>query len=151
MRTDHRRQNTSPRLGTTVSVGDCLRGTEVTAHGMRIADLNRRLRQLRPEAFGDEVELADLRNGNAVVLAPSSAWAARLRQHQRQLRDLLLAMGEQVDVVTVKVAQPQRVPHATAHRKPLSAATATHLREVAASLEDPDLKAGFLRLASLAE
>lgn len=151
MRADSRQQDASRRHGTAVSVADCLRDTEVAARGMHLADVNRRLRQSRPDTFTGEVVLADVRNGRALFLAPSSARAARLRQNQRLLRDLLLAEGEQVDVVTVKVAQPQRVPLAPTDRKPLSAATARHLRSIAASLEDPELKAGLMKLASLAE
>ena len=151
MWTDSRQQDASRRHGTAVSVADCLRDTGIAAHGMHLADMNRRLRLTHPDTFTDAVVLADVRNGHALFLAPSSAQAARLHQNQRLLRELLLAEGEQVDVVTVKVAQPQHVPHETADRKPLSAATARHLRSIAASLEDPELKAGLMQLASLAE
>jgi hypothetical protein len=123
----------------------------MAAHGAKLAELNRRLCQLRPDTFDGQVLLADIRDRRAVFLAPSSARAARLSQNRRQLRDLLLALGEQADAVTVKVAQPQRVPHTPPPRKPLSATTAAHLKAVAASLADPELKAGLLRLASLAE
>lgn len=151
MRVDPPPPDASHRRGIAVPIADCLRGTSIAAHGMHLAEVNRRLRQLRPDLVDAGMQLADIHDGHATFLAYSSARAARLRHNQRALRDLLLAVDERVDAITVKVVQPRHVPHAPAHREPLSAAVAAQLRATATSIEDPDLAAGFLRLASLAE
>lgn len=133
------------------SVADCLPRTGLLAHGKRLAELNQRLHQGLPATLAKHVLLADIRARRAVFLASSSAWASRLRLLQTQLISLLLTFGEQVDAVVVKVALPQRDPQPPTTHKPLSPTAAAHLRAVAASVADPELKAQFLALASLAE
>lgn len=131
--------------------GDCLAGTVLLVHGQKLLELNRQLRQRLPDLLGPQAMLADVRDGRAVFLAPSPAWATRLRIEQQQLRDLLLTLGEQAETIVVKVAMAPRVTPAPKPLKPLSPTTAAHLRTVAASVSDPELRARFLALASLAE
>ncbi|MDN5924346.1 MAG: DciA family protein [Xanthomonadales bacterium] len=119
--------------------------------GQKLLELNRQLRKRHPDLLGQQAMLADVRDGRAVFLAPSSAWATRLRIEQQQLRSLLLELGEQAESVIVKVAMAPRVTPAPARLKPLSPAAAVHLQTVAASVSDPELRAQFLALASLAE
>src|SRR5699024_8198578 len=56
-------------------------------------ELDKRLRQTLPSPLRDEVRLADLRRGCLVFLAPSPAWASRLRMAQGQLLAAARAMG----------------------------------------------------------
>jgi len=59
--------------------------------------------------------------------------------------------GLPVEKFTVKVAPlPPRPPRQT-RRKPLSNAAAEHLKTAARSIADPELRAVYLQLASLAE
>ena len=55
-----------------------------------------------------------------------------------------------VERFTVKVAPLPSVPAESAKPKPLSAASAEHLRKAAKSLSDPELRALYLHLASFA-
>lgn len=132
-------------------VADYLRDLPVGARAANLADLNRQLHQRLPPALAGHIMLADIRTGRAVFLADTPAWAARTRLQQERLRHDLLALGQQVGSIAVKVIQPERVPHTHEPLKPLTSATADHLRSAAASLSDPELRARFLELASLAD
>lgn len=117
-----------------------------------LAALDAQLRLSLPEPLRGHCCLADVRAGRIVFLASTPAWAAKLRLMQ----NLLLAqarqvLGADVKVFTVKVADLAPVPPEPARRKPLSPAAAEHLTAAARSLSDPELKALYLQLASLAE
>lgn len=115
-------------------------------------ELDRRLRGSLPAPLREQVRLADLHHGRLVFLAPSPAWAARLRTYQAQVLAAAHAQGVEADAVVVKVAPPHTVPTPEPPRRtPLSRATATHLRAAARSLVDHKLRDLFLELASIAE
>jgi len=113
--------------------------------------LDRQLRATLPNPMRDQVRLADLRDGRLVFLAPSSAWASRVRLYQTQILDAARAMGAMAFAVAVKVAPLPVEEEIPDLRKPLSASAARHLRTVAATLSDPTLRDLFLELASQAE
>ncbi len=114
--------------------------------------LDRRLRQTLPSPLREQVRLADLRHGCLVFLAPSPAWASRLRMAQAHILAAARAMGTKADSVVVKVSPPRAAPVQEPPRQaPLSRATARHLRTAARSLSDPELRDLFLELASVAE
>jgi hypothetical protein len=97
------------------------------------------------------VRLANLRGTRLVYLASSPAMATRVRLMQDAL--IVAASrftGQAVDQLTVKVAAMQAGNPDPSPRKPLSAATAEHLRQAASILDDPELQDLFRRLASLA-
>lgn len=117
-----------------------------------LAALDGQLRLSLPDTLRRQCCLADVRAGRIVFLASSPAWAAKLRLHQ----NLILAQAREAleaDIRTfaVKVADLAPVPPEPARRKPLSLTTAEHLKTAAKSLSDPELRALFLQLASLAE
>jgi len=114
--------------------------------------LDRQLRQSLPEPLRSHVRMADFGPKRLVFLADSSAWASKLRFQQTAL----LALARQVsglpaEKFAVKVAPLPPVPPEQTRRKPLSYAAAEHLKAAAYSLSDPELRAVYLRLASLAE
>ena len=113
--------------------------------------LDRALRQTLPSPLREQVRFANLRNDRLVFLASSPAWASRLRLMQTQILATASAIGTHASSVTVKVAPQPPVATPTDRSKPLSPAAATHLRAAAASLTDPELRALYLELASLAE
>jgi hypothetical protein len=113
--------------------------------------LDRQLRQSLPSPLREQVRLADARDGRLVFLAPTSAWASRLRLAQTQLLSAARTLGTRAESVIVKVAPLPPIPEEPAIRKPLSPATADHLRSTAASLSDPEMRALFLSLASIAD
>ena len=113
--------------------------------------LDRALRQTLPSPLREQVRFANLRNDRLVFLASSPAWATRLRLMQTQILATAHAIGTSASSLTVKVAPQPPLIIEPDRSKPLSPAAANHLRATAASLSDPELRALFLELASLAE
>lgn len=114
--------------------------------------LDLRLRLTLPPALRLHCCLADARQDRVVFLADSSTWAAKLRLHQSPiLAEAQKALGQPFKSFAVKVAPLPSVPPEPARRKPLSHTAAMHLSKAAASLADPELRALFLSMASLAE
>jgi len=113
--------------------------------------LDRALRQTLPSPLREQVRFANLRNDRLVFLASSPAWASRLRLMQTQILVAARAVGAVASSVTVKVAPLPPPPVGPEQAKPLSAAAAVHLKAAAASITDPELRALFLELASVAE
>jgi hypothetical protein len=113
--------------------------------------LDRQLRATLPAPMRDQIRFADLRDGRLVFLAPSSAWASRVRLYQTQILDAARALGAKAHSVAVKVAPLPPVEVIPDRHRPLSASAARHLRAAAASLTDPALKGLFLELASKAD
>jgi len=104
-----------------------------------------------PDTLARETRLADVRGGRVVFLASSPAWASRLRLQQAALMaEARAALGDVVERFAVKVAPLPPVPAEEPGHKPLSAASANHLRKAAKSLSDPELRALYLHLASFA-
>ncbi|MEO6968869.1 MAG: DciA family protein [Rhodanobacteraceae bacterium] len=125
---------------------------ELAAQARKRDDLDRRLRQSLPPPLDQQIRLADLRDGRAVLLAPSPAWAARVRMANAQILAALRALGVQADSVIVKIVPaPPLKPEPIASSLPLSRASAQHLRAAARTVADPDLRALFLEMASIAE
>jgi hypothetical protein len=113
--------------------------------------LDGRLRHLLPVAVARETRLADVRNGRIVFLASSPTWASRIRLYQAALlAEARTALGGAVEHFAVKVAPLPTVPPEPTKPKPLSVATARHLRATAKALSDPELRALYLHLASFA-
>lgn len=87
-----------------------------------------------------------------MFLAPSPAWATRLRLAQAQLIAAARALGIQANSVGVKVIPPAADPVVEPPpRATLSPAAARHLKMAARSLSDTELQRLFLALASTAE
>ena len=135
-----------------VPVSECVDLDTLAMRARALDALDGKLRHLLPAALARECRLADVRNGRLVFLATSPAWATRLRLHQETLlAEARAAMGDTAGQVVVKVATLPTVPPVAAKRKPLSATAANHLRTAANSMQDPEFRALFLNLASLAE
>ena len=113
--------------------------------------LDRALRQTLPSPLREQVRFADLRYSRLVFLASSPAWATRLRLMQTQILATAHAIGTNASSVTVKVVPQPPVVVEPDRSKPLSPTAAAYLQATAASLSDPELRALFLELASLAE
>jgi hypothetical protein len=113
--------------------------------------LDRALRQTLPPPLREHVRFAQRRGDRLVFLATSPAWASRLRLMQTQILAAAHAIGAHAGSIVVKVAPlpPARVE--PEQSKPLSAAAGLHLKAAATSIPDPELRALFLELASVAE
>jgi len=113
--------------------------------------LDRALRQTLPSPLREQVRFANLRDGRLVFLAPTPAWASRLRLSQAQILSTAHALGVHANAVTVKVAPLPPAQTEPDRTKPLSAAAANHLKAAAATTSDLELRELFLALASVAD
>jgi hypothetical protein len=147
-----RTPRTSKSRSTAKSVGETGPVAALIARARALDAMDRQLRQPLPEPLRNQCCLASVQAGRIVFLASSSAWAAKLRPYQHALiAQARVISGLYVEKFTVKVAPlPPRPPRQT-RRKPLSSAAAEHLKAAARSIGDPELRAVYLRLASLAE
>jgi len=144
-----RRSDTHPRGPRPAA--ECIALGTLADYARALDVLDRRLRRLLPDELARETRLADVRGGRVVFLASSPAWASRLRLQQAALvAEARVALGDVVERFAVKVAPLPSVPAEEPGHKPLSAASAEHLRRAAKSLSDPELKALYLHLASFA-
>jgi len=142
----------SKSRSTAKPVGECGPVTALIARARALDALDRQLRQPLPEALRRQCCLASVQSGRIVFLASSSAWAAKLRPYQNALiAQARVISGLPVEKFAVKVAPLPPRPRGQTRRKPLSPAAAEHLKTAARSLADPELRAVFLNLASLAE
>ena len=132
-------------------LADCGGFARLAAKAAELDALDRALRQTLPTSLRDQVRFARARGDRLVFLASSPAWASRLRLMQAQLLATAHALGTRASSVTVKVAPQPPAATEPDRSKPLSPAAALHLKAAAASVTDPELRALFLELASLAE
>jgi len=145
------RRSTDTRSTGPKPAAECVALGALAEYARALDVLDRRLRRLLPETLARESRLADVRNGRVVFLASSQTWASRLRLHQTALMaEARTALGDVVERFAVKVAPLPPVPAEQSKHKPLSAATAEHLRATAKSLSDPELRALYLHMASFA-
>jgi hypothetical protein len=144
-RTTHR----SESLAT--AVGDSKPVAALRARARALGVLDEKLRQKLPSPLREQVQLADLRDGRLVFLAPTPAWASRLRMAGNTLLEAAHDLGAEAVSVVVKVVPPLPETEVTVTAKPLSRTAADHLRKAAQSLSDQELKALFLNLASIAD
>jgi len=117
----------------------------------KLEALDRALRQTLSSPLREQVRFANFRGDRLVFLASSPAWASRLRLQQAQILAAARAIGANASSVTVKVAPLPPPDPQPEQSKPLSPAAALHLKAAAGSINDPELRAMFLELASVAE
>ncbi|HWU68830.1 MAG TPA: DUF721 domain-containing protein [Stenotrophobium sp.] len=141
-----RRRDNGPK-----SLVDCGSFATLARKAESLEALDRALRQTLPSPLREQVRFANLRHDRLVFLASSPGWASRLRMMQTQILAAAHAIGTRASSVTVKVVPPPPVATPPDRSKPLSPAAAAHLVAAAASFTDPELRALFLELASLAE
>lgn len=133
------------------SLVDCGSFATLAKKAGALEALDRALRQTLPSPLREQVKFANLRNERLVFLASSPGWASRLRLMQTQILATAHAIGIRASSVTVKVVPQPPVATTPDRSKPLSPAAAAHLKAAAASFTDPEMRALFLELASLAE
>lgn len=117
---------------------------------MQLSALDRQLRQSLPEPLASHVKLGNLRDDRLVFLADGPVWKARLRLHAADLLDAARAAGIPASDISVKVATMLPVPPDEAPPSPLSPAARESLRAAAATVQDEELRACLLQLASMA-
>lgn len=134
------------------TIGECPPVAALVARARALDALDRKLRQPLPDPLRRQCRLADISSDRLVFLASSPVWASKLRFHQTTLlAEARMISGLQIGKFTVKVAPLPPVPPEQVRRKPLSKSAAEHLKTAAQSVVDPELRAVYLRLASLAD
>jgi hypothetical protein len=110
--------------------------------------LDRLLRQSLPAAVADNCRLANVERDRLVFLVNAPVWKSKLRMLADVLLDAAAAAGHPARALVVKVVPPSSNSPETIG-KPLSEAVRESLRAAARSVEDPDLRAQLLKLASV--
>ena len=114
--------------------------------------LDRLLRQSLPAAVAENSRLANVDQDRLVFLVNAPVWKSKLRLLADVLLDAAAAVGHPARALVVKVVPNLSlipdVPGPVAG-KPLSEVVRESLRATARSVEDPDLRAQLLKLASL--
>ena len=111
--------------------------------------LDRLLRQSLPAAVAENCRLANVDRERLVFLVSAPVWKSKLRLLADVLLDATAAAGHPARTLVVKVVPPVPQNSPDAVGKPLSEAVRESLRAAARSVEDPDLRAQLLKLASV--
>ena len=110
--------------------------------------LDRVLRENLPAALAGQCRLANADIDKLVFLVSTPVWKSKLRLMADVLLDAAAAAGHPARTLVVKVEPPApTTPDAIG--KPLTQAVRDTLRMAARSVEDPDLRAQLLKLASV--
>jgi hypothetical protein len=122
------------------------------ARAQALDALDLRLRQHLPDALSGQCRLANVEKDRLVFLVSAPVWKSKLRLLGDVLLDAAAAAGHPARTLVVKVVPGLALvpdePGPLAG-KPLSEAVRESLRATARSVEDPDLRAQLLKLASL--
>ena len=112
--------------------------------------LDQVLRQTLPPAMANQCRMANVDKDKLVFLVSAPVWKAKLRLQANALLDAAAAAGYPARALVVKVVPDLNAPVLAASvGKPLSQAVRDSLRATAQSVNDPDLRAQLLKLASL--
>ena len=112
--------------------------------------LDQVLRQTLPPAMANHCRMANVDKDQLVFLVSAPVWKNKLRLMADALLDAAAAAGHPARALVVKVVPDFAAPSPAASvGKPLSEAVRDSLRTTAQSVNDPDLRAQLLKLASL--
>ncbi len=114
-----------------------------------LAALDIAIRQHLPETLAQHCRLGNVREDTLVFLVEDPVWKARLRVQAETLLAAAAAAGIPARNATVKVVDSTSETRIDVPPPRISARTRSALRLTAESLDDPELKAAMLALASL--
>ena len=112
-------------------------------------DLQLRLESILVSDMAGRYRIQNLREGILILQTDSSSWAARLRFELPKLLERLRATQglQQLREVQVRVTPPDHPRSNTSRRALLSREASAILESAAASIQDPQLRDAFRRLA----
>ena len=120
----------------------------LSAQGRLAADLERRVLACLPADLAAECRVGGISEGRLRLLAPTPAWAARLRFEAPRLLKSLHSHGKTaISEVQVRVVPPAAARPAPLRQVRLSAANARLLEQTARAIADPRLAQALARLA----
>ncbi len=112
-------------------------------------ELYRLVRESLPAELATHCLGVSLKAGRLTLLAPSPAWASRLRYHAALIRAHLERAGVGCDQVVTRVIPPiTGISGVVRHPVAISVNSARLLVQTAEHIADPDLAAALRRLAS---
>jgi hypothetical protein len=118
---------------------------------MMLGELDTKMRQSLSPTLAAHCRLANVTDRQLVFLVDAPVWKAKLRLEGPLLQELAAAAGFAARTLVVKVfpeGWTESSVEPTAGR-PLSSAARESLRATALSINDPELRAQLLKLASL--
>ncbi len=118
-----------PKIDRYLSADDRLR--PVVAKAQEIGALAKLCTEFLPPGLSTQVQAANLRDGELVMLAANPAAAAKLKMLADSLRKFLLRQGSKVSLVSVRV-QPNRSQNAPPAHPKASTLTAAGIAELSA-------------------
>lgn len=115
----------------------------------RMIALQKAVNEVLPADCRDYCRPASYRNGVLKLQADSAAWATKLRFQQPLILNALKQRRGFADLrkIQVKVIPNYDKPKIQVAAKPISAASAEHLRETADSIDQPELSEALRRIA----
>lgn len=120
----------------------------LSAQGRLAADLERRILACLPPDLAAECRVGGISQGRLRLLAPTPAWAVRLRfEVPRLLKSLQLHGKTAICDVQVRIAPPTAPRPAPLRHVRLSADNARLLEQTARAIADPCLAQALARLA----
>lgn len=111
--------------------------------------LDETLRRSLPAPLAAHCRLGNVRDDTLVFLVDSPTWKAKLRLYGDALLAAAATAGIPARKLTVKIAPLPTTPLSAAVPVSLSPAGRDALRSAAQSIDDPDLRAKLLQLASV--
>jgi len=115
----------------------------------RLLQLTHTVQEHLPEPLNRHCAVANIQDDILVLITDSPVWSSRLRFHAPALlRELERRHAVKLKSVRIRINPPEQPRPVTVRKPPeMSAATAGLLRQVAGTLDDPDLCAALHRLA----
>jgi|DEB0MinimDraft_10_1074344.scaffolds.fasta_scaffold60359_2 hypothetical protein len=106
-----------------------------------------RIQQIARRVVDHDISVGPLKSGTLTFFTESAALATRLRYRQRQLLAALRRAGIDVQQVRFRVEPTVPKPEQPGVERELSDASASHLRQSAAFIEDPALRSAMEKLS----
>lgn len=124
-------------------------------HARHLIEIQSVLKTILPAPINQHITVANLNEDALILHVDSAAWAARLRFHIPEILSRLNTRhtGKRIKTITPRIIpNPGHKPDAgkTKHVS-ISAQTARFLQNVAASIDDPELRDTFLKLSRHAD
>jgi hypothetical protein len=119
-----------------------------------LRQLSSRLHSCLSAPLSEHCAVSNLADHTLILTATSSAWAARLRYLTPTILEFMRMEADLSDLKTlrIRVLPPEsQVPVDPPQQMSISSNSADLLRNIAASTDDPRLKADYLRLANRAK
>lgn len=122
---------------------------QLLRRGQAVAHLQAEITPLLPATIRPHCHWLSYRNGIATFEAASSAWAARIRLLEPQIKEALQQLDalHALSGIKVKIRPLERKPEVKRRARALSETSRTHLREVAEGMEDGPMRQALEHLA----